>query len=157
MTDLEKIFEMVKGASKVAFELHGRCPPMFLTLEPSLVIPALWQDLEGKSAMISMIKALFKEYNVQRYGFAFEAWIAMEDTPKDGVIDIAAVVPPSQRADRQEAILVMAEEKGLPTLQGMWPITRNKKGRGKIGKFKQPDNFEALGVFRNMLGTEILH
>jgi len=157
MSKLKDLFESMKHASKATFKKHGECVPMFVTLEPPLIIPVPWRDLQERHFTVAMIKALFKEHNVTRFGFAFEAWLATEYL-KDKVVDIDNIVPPAQRPDRQECILVIAEEKGLPTMAGMWPITRDKKGRGIIGEFKlSDDSFETIGAYRNMLGTEVLN
>lgn len=160
MSELSDLFEAMKNASKEIFEKHGECVPVFITLEPPFIIPTPWRDFTEKNIQVAMIKALFKEHNVKRFGFAFEAWMSIEVLDDDKVVNVADIVAPSERPDRQECIMVIAEEKGLPAKFGIWPITRDKKGRGIIGKFKQSDgeeSFEQVGAYRNMLGTEILH
>jgi hypothetical protein len=154
VTELEQLFDHMKECSKSAFEEFGHCTPMFVTLEPPLIMPVPFRNLNEKRTLVSLVKAIFKEQKVQRYGFAFEAWFATAKL--EPVVDISKVIQPSERPDRQECIYVMAEEKGKPARCGMWKIKRTKKGWGKVVEFMKMDGAEEIGMFRNMLGTEIL-
>jgi hypothetical protein len=157
MSELEDLFEHMKHSSKNVFKKHGTCVPMFMTIEPPMIIPMPWRDLTEKRFLVSMIKALFKSRGVVRYGFAFEAWMATQPITDETIIDVAKIVPPSDRPDRTEGISVIAEEKGMKPLAGYWPITRDKRGRGILGEFQKMDGSEDIGMFRNMLGTEVLN
>lgn len=153
---LEELFLHMKNTAERVFAKYGECLPVFVTLEPPMILPCAFHDLAEKRMKVAMIKALFKETGVKRYGFAFEAWFASE--PVRGLaVDIAEVTPPSEREDRKEAIIVVAEEKGMAPLHGMWIIERDRKGRGRLADFSRPDHADELGLFRNMLGTEILN
>lgn len=157
MTELEDLFETMKTTSKQTFEKFGEHVPMFLAPEAGLVMPIPHRNMAEKRMLVSMVKAIFKEQRVTRYGFAFEAWMATIPLVHKASIDIGNVTLPSERPDRQECIMIITEEKGKPPITGMWLIKRNKKGRGKIGEFQLLDGAEEVGAFRNMLGTEILH
>lgn len=156
-TDLEALFELVKATAKRVFEENGQCVPIFVTMEPPMVIPCVFSNAGEKRMQVALVKALFKERGVKRYGLAFEAWFsAMENLGKS--IDVDALTPPSENPDRKECIFVTAEEKGMPPLGGVWYIERDRKGRGKIKKFEVPKGeYDSIGAFRNMLGADILN
>jgi hypothetical protein len=157
MAELEKLFELVKDHSWQSMEKEGGILPTFFCHVPNVdgcgVIPCLWDSPLQKHLMVSLVKAKFKELNIDRFGFYAESWI----TDRSG---LAANEPtPQERsAERQECIFVYVEEKSGLSKSGYWPI-REDGGKAELGDFvlnaETPTSTSM--TFANMFGADIFH
>lgn len=150
---LENLFEHAKTQAREIFLDQGNCMPVFITLDPTMIIPFVFGDNNEKRILADAIRAIFKQEKVSGYVYVFEAWMAMEKRGDRKTIDTDKLVPPSQRPDRTEAIVIMAENKNGETMNGIYPII----GKKQLGPFEKSDHMEAIGSVRNMLGMDVLN
>jgi hypothetical protein len=157
MTDLEKLFALAKERSQAMFNEDGGITPMFFCQVPNAegygVIPCAWENARQKHQMVCLVKMMFKEMGVERFAFVAESWLA--DRTGDASTNR---LPPSQSPNRQECILIHAEEKDGRSKAGRWPIKRDgeKAATGEFVIFEDATTSVSM-TFANMFGEEIFH
>jgi len=157
MTELEKIVEFAKERSRSIFNEDGGIVPTFFCHVPNVdgygMIPCYWQTGIQKNLMVSLVKARFLEFGVNRYAFAAESWIAARTGE-----ELTDALPPSQSPNRRECIIIHAEEKGGLSKTSQFPITRDgeKSSTGKFVHFEEGLTGGGV-IFSNMFGESLFH
>lgn len=160
--ELRSFFNFVKDHAALIFVERGELVPMFFVQHqdgPMAIVPCPWRDHGEKRMMIEALKRVIKMTGgAQYYAFVCEAWMAKVPAPEGAVFDASKETPPSQRADRYEAVWVVAEEKGT-AFGGFFKISRDKDNKPSVGEFEEmtePGGMIMMGPFRNILGHEVL-
>jgi len=157
MTELEKLVEFTKERSRSIFNEDGGIIPTFFCHVPNVdgygMIPCHWENGRQKHLMVSLVKEKFLELGVDRYAFAAESWIAIRASD-----ELTDTLPPSQSPNRQECILIHAEEKGGLSKTGQFSIKRDGE-KFSTGEFVQfEEGLSGIGVtFSNMFGENSFH
>ncbi len=124
---------------------QGEIQPMWIaeTNDGEILVLATpeYGDPATKPAIEQVIRNLFKENEVWRYCFVFEAWFHTADSKEkiDAAIDRYGSV--SQMPERQEAINVIVEESGKMPIGHTIVITRDENGKGHLSEKIQTSNF----------------
>jgi hypothetical protein len=115
---------------------------------PHVIVATPFQGGDSKDMVAFAIQKLLKEHNATKYAFLSEAWMAVANKEwKDGD------TPPSERPDRIEIVMVMAQGYDEPTLQRTWKILRGEDGETCVGleEMPQPSYEELKSRFANLL------
>src|SRR5262245_58695450 len=144
MTD--ELTKMIEDASRKAekyFRKWGVVAPQYLALcgdgEWITFDASHSNDMERDISRM-MVRALFEERNVQRYVFVAEAWTSSPEVK----------VAPADDPNRQECVLIIAEDRTLGQVYGMRPIDRNGK-RPKLTPLQVERPKEIVGRYGSML------
>lgn len=117
-----------------------------------LPLPAHWSNNRQKDIYAMLTRATFKAIGVTRYALVSEVWIAVEPGDKDHPPDMNNMIPPSQRPDRTEAIMIQAFDKGaMKSVSVIIPITRDSDGKPTLGEPKTEEMELTTGRFANLL------
>lgn len=149
---LDQFFGVVTDAVKNCFDKFGEHKPIFyvadgsgnIALLPGMSTARWQQDLMLLSMRMGVDSGAF-----QYCCFVTEAWFATE-TRDSPVIDMAKVVPPSQRPDRREMVVIIGIDRGHHKLAS-WEIKREGERPRLVPS--PGDGFEAISAgFRLFTG-----
>lgn len=86
-----------------------------------------WTDEDDKRRHVAHVRAMFAIYDIERYLFSAEAWVARQkgDKPLDCM--------PSEHPDRTEALIVVAVDRHAP-MECSVPLTRDENGKVSFGE-----------------------
>jgi hypothetical protein len=91
------------------------------------IVATPWFNDEQKHLVIEAMRLLMREKQVSAYSFLTEAWMARISGKEAGKEYKGP--PPSQRADRQEAVVVMAANRAGEHRYRNYETVRDKRGR----------------------------
>jgi hypothetical protein len=147
-------FDIVKRTATEAFDEHGEVQPIFfmwLTEEDQIqLLPANWSNHDDKDAKFLAMRMALEIGFCKFVCVVHEMWTARDTVPADGVVDVSKIVPPSQRADRGEILMIAGTDLTQCRI-GHWEIKRPTKGKPRLGAYQEPDDLEMLsGAFRGL-------
>jgi hypothetical protein len=116
---------------------------------PHVIVGTPFEGGPSKDMVAYAVSQLMKEHHAVKYAFMSEAWMATvnkDDWDENGP-------PPSERPDRIEIVMVLAQGYDEPTIQRTWKILRGEDGKTCIGLEEMPDPAyeEIKGRFANLL------
>lgn len=154
---LRKLFDACRNSAAKVFEATGEMPGCFTIEFPSgriRSVPVIWGSSEEKHIKLAMARALFQGAGIVRLVYTTEMWF-LPVVPKPGErVDFDNAPIPSESRDRQEALMVIAEERGDPsTLAAMAIITRDASGKPTLGKWDASGEFMSAPHMAAMLGA----
>lgn len=106
----------------------------------SVLADASW-DGSNRDAMLRTISWNFAMIGVRWYAVASEAWLARVDRDKNPEL---LNVPPSQRADRREVIMILGVHEDGTQIHLMREINRNPDGSPWVGE-RENLGYDSLG------------
>ena len=146
MSTLREFVEKASRNIEPIFAARGQVLPMYHIVigTEEIVMPAPPTD---KETAVHIMKVLFEKSGAHRYVFIDEAWLATEVAPPGQTIDdmrkrMKTMTPPSERPDRKEVVIFMAEDETEGYFTAQREITRDADGKGTLGPLvcdKQPD------------------
>jgi hypothetical protein len=106
-------------------------------------------DLEKRLAIEAM-RLTMREKQVQAYSMLTEAWMARA-TPDEVKQQEYSGLPPSQRADRQEAVVIMAANRDGETRYRTLETVRARNGKCAELRQLSTEEHQFTGIFDNLL------
>lgn len=157
MSDFDDFFEMIKTSAATMFKRNGEHRPLFYMLmnesDTIALAPAGWNDLQDKENKFLMMRAGLELGTIKCVCLVHKMWMAVDKMPADGVIDPDKIIPPSQRPDRSEILMIAGVDLEHHRI-GHWPITRPPgKKKPELGPFQPPDAYHVdmlSGAFRGL-------
>jgi hypothetical protein len=118
---------------------------------PHVIVGTPFEGGPSKDMVAFAVSKLMRDHQAVKYAFMSEAWMAtvkQEDWNEDG-----DNTPPSERPDRIEIVMVLAQGYDEPTIQRAWKILRGEDGKTCIGLEEMPDpGYDGIqGRFANLL------
>jgi hypothetical protein len=127
--------------------------PMWLTLDVDgkvEIVATPWSGGHEKELTIELMRVSMRARQIVAYSLLTEAWMARasaEEVKTGGYIG----KPPSERADRVEAVVAMAANKAGEHRYKNWQTIRDKKGRCKeLRPLVGPED-QLMSIFDNLL------
>lgn len=114
----------------------GSVPAFFIIpdpIEPDRVnlISTPWGDADEKYAMVDMVRRYIRECHVDAYAFVTEAWLASVDMRTQPEL---AKVPPSERSQREDVLLIMSRTRDGETCSTKYPVHYHAEGMPTLGE-----------------------
>jgi hypothetical protein len=113
-------------ARRILIDVGQPLIPMFLVVLPDrsiAIVPTPWRDNAEKAMIFGSMGPWMRDQGALAYSLLLESWFVMRrDGWKDGM------PTPSQSPDRQEAIVLHAEDAEGRKLDRMWRIVRSSSG-----------------------------
>jgi hypothetical protein len=156
---LEQLYNHGKKFAALRFNADGHLAPMWImeTINGKHIPVVMSMEvMADKDRCAAAIQELLTQKQAVRYVSLLEAWMATVDktATRQELYDELAVVPVSERPDRQEVIWVIAEDRHHK-LAGYYTIIRPKIGKPRVGDYIEQhpaEKGEVEGRFVNMLG-----
>jgi len=120
--DFQDFVDRVKLRIIEEFNKSGECHPTWYLQKGDISITEVVTKVENaldKEITDACMRIAIKSEKVQRYAFAMEAWYVPSKTREHGGL------PPSQRSDRKEGILFMAQDIHGDKVSGVAEIHRS--------------------------------
>lgn len=146
MSTLREFVEKASAKIEEVFNAKGEVRPMyhFVIGAEDVVLPA---PPTNKDEAVAIMREIFRQTGTHRYVFIDEAWLATETGPPGATIAdmrerMKTMTPPSERPDRIEVVIFMAEDATEGYFTARRKITRDADGKGTLGPLecdKQPD------------------
>lgn len=136
-----KLFDCACKMAKEHFEKSGEILPMFMFIDDEdhmTMALAPWGSENEKRLILAGLRATMLAKRVQRYAFMCEVWIAKIDK------DIADYdgPPPSERADREEKLMVLVSNPQARPLMKSYSIERPTGGKPRLAEEKEPGGMD---------------
>jgi hypothetical protein len=148
MSTLREFVERASAKIEVVFNATGEVLPMyhFVIGAEDVVLPA---PPGGKDIAVAIMREIFKKTGTHRYVFIDEAWLATEIAPPDTSMDdmherMKTMTPPSERPDRKEVVIFMAEDETEGYFAAQREIIRDADGKGTLGPLECDEQPKAM-------------
>ena len=148
---LDEMMKLAEGqARRVLIGSKEELVPSWLVVEAGgevAIYLTPWRNDVEKLLTVEAMRLTMRACNAQAYSFLIEAWTARiqgeeAKAPYTGP-------PPSQRADRQECVMMMAVNRAGEQRHVHLEIVRDKKG--ECAELKRTDGPEGSALFDNLL------
>lgn len=149
---LQEIFDFAKSKAPVIFNKDGYHSPLFLLDVPDKglgLCPMSWDGNDEKTNMLNAMKEAFREMGGARYVGIVESWMAT-DTREE--YESGTFVPPSQRPDKKEIVMIFGEDIDGSCLMGAYHIVRPNGEKPRLGEFEAWDCAKHGGDIHMMRG-----
>jgi hypothetical protein len=151
--DLEHMIKLAEDqARRVLIGTREELTPLWLVQSQGKleVIATPWADSEQKSMTVELMRALMREQSATAYSLLTEAWYSV--LPAAEVGPEYTGPPPSERADRKEAVIAMAASRDGTHIYRHWEIVRDFQGRTReLRRLDGPEDRISSGIFDNLL------
>jgi hypothetical protein len=156
--NFDEFFEFVRQSAQKYFQQNGEHLPLFYMYtkgpegSPGSIglAPANWSDTAQKDRKFSLMRAGLELGIFDYVCVVHEVWTARDAVPEGQAIDISKVIPPSQRADRGEALMLLGADLNQQRA-GSWEIKRAADNKATLGKFQTGKHFEMMSqAFRKL-------
>ena len=143
---LRDLIEFASSQIDKRFKNTGRILPMWhaeTATETLIIVGPLSKD--SKDATVAALAEIFREEKVLRYLFIDEAWMVTKPQESGGFtpaeVERMRKHGVSERPDRQEVIMINAEDKDI-AMVGMRDIIRPAKGKARLGPLQVDTSHE---------------
>jgi hypothetical protein len=147
---LDKLVRLLSAACDGFMQHFARVTPMYhIVCRPGfhLILDSISGD---KDESVAKVRLLLKVTDAVAYAFCDEAWIA-EYQPDEVKGDMMPDVPPQDRPNREEIVLIQAESEREGELTGRRKIIRDKNGKPTLGPLEIERYDESRGRMVGML------
>ncbi len=121
------------------------------TDDESLVIACPWGDYDQRDIILDMLRDCLQRLQAHRYAFFAETWISSYRVDED------TTAKPSERSNRQEAVVTVAVERNGSQITRSQKIMRDKSG-GVSSLISSCTNYESLGgELLELFGAPVKH
>lgn len=158
MTSLEELLDLAEAqARRVLIGTKEELTPMWLMVDAEnrvQVVATPWRDNREKHLTVRVMRLSMREQQIVAYTLLVEAWFAVASAKEMGGKEYKGP-PPSERADRKEAVCVIGCNRAGQSLFRQWEIVRDKRGRcAELRRLNAPDDKVTSAIFDNLLQPE---
>jgi hypothetical protein len=151
--DLENMIKLAEDqARRVLIGTREELTPIWLVQsEGKVEVTATpWANNDQKRMTVEFMRRRMREQNATAYSLLTEAWYSVIS-----VLEAAKEYtgpPPSERADRKEAVVAMAADRDGKHIYRHWEIIRDHQGRTReLRRLDGPEDRISSGIFDNLL------
>lgn len=155
---LDEIFDHGKNFARFAFEDQGTVHPMWIgeTDEgKTFPIAAPNEAMQNKDGLVATVRKVLIKERAVRYVSMLEAWmvVAKNDKECEKVLDNLDITPVSEHPERQEVVMIVAEDKHH-CRSGYYFIIRPDIGKPYLSHFKDTSGSDEVGGrFMNLMDS----
>lgn len=145
---VNEAFEIAAGNLSYSPDEMGNVPVLTYERPNGAMVSCAFGDFreEHKGAISALMRAALKRDNAVRCVFCLEAWVTRVRTEEEPV-------RPSDRPDRQEVVMVIAEERSPRSVRVFQaPIIREAGAAPRLGAPEELDTTRSSGRFVGLLG-----
>jgi hypothetical protein len=154
--DLEHMIKLAEDqARRVLIGTREELTPMWLVHSQGKleVIATPWEDSEQKRMTVELMRVMMREQRATAYSLLTEAWYSVVSAEEAGKEYTGP--PPSERADRKEAVIAMAASRDGTHVYRHWEIVRDFQGRTReLRRLDGPEDRISSGIFDNLLADD---
>jgi hypothetical protein len=110
-------------------------------------LPMPWQTPDEKYAYIRALRDKLRAMHFDYYTIVVEAWVA---TVNMKVSPELANVPPSERSDREDVLLVMSRHRSGETYDTKFRVEYTRGGKVKLGPAEHLEGDATAGLMANL-------
>jgi hypothetical protein len=111
-----------------------------------------WSSASEKRLVVEAMRSTLRQGHAKAYSLLVEAWYSV--LPASEAPTEYTGPPPSERPDRQEAVVVTAANREGEVVYRQWEIVRSSKGGGKcidLRRLDGPEDRMTSALFDNLL------
>jgi hypothetical protein len=151
---LEDMIKLAESQARtVLIGTKAELTPMWLILDwkgEIEIVATPWNSPHQKHVVTAAMRETMRETGIIAYSLLVEAWFSRLSAKEAGKEYKGP--PPSERADRQEAVVALACNRDGRTLYHNWEIKRDKKGRCiELLRLDGPEDRITSAIFDNLL------